>query len=156
MVATLFQHCYSVLRKNSSLRIVPCNIASTLTAWISISLFHLASRFTAFFVSSRNASCGEERCVTRDDYYLANLVRKKGLLFAQMVYSMHTWHTSAVGVLEHIININIKLYYLLLQLFHLYVIKRAPPNPFLSSRLKRVFFFWDTGNKISHTPREIV
>ena len=93
MVATLFQHCYSVLRKNSSLRIVPCNIASTLTAWISISLFHLASRFTAFFVSSRNASCGEERCVTRDDYYLANLVRKKrpficanGVLNAYLVY----------------------------------------------------------------------
>ena len=142
MVATLFRHCYSVLRKKSSLRIVPCNIASTLTAWISISLFHLFSRFAAFFVSSRNASCAEERCVTRDDYYLANLVRKKkGLSFAQMVYSMHTWHTSAIGVLEHIININIKLYYLLLQLFHLYVIKRAPPNLFLSSRLKTVFFF---------------
>ena len=27
MVATLFQHCYAVLRKNSSLRIVTCNIS---------------------------------------------------------------------------------------------------------------------------------
>ena len=54
---------------------------------------------------------------------------------------MHTWYTSAIGVLEHIININIKLYCLLLQLFHLYVVKRAPPNPSLSARLKRVFFF---------------
>ena len=26
MVATFFQHCYAVLRKKSSLRIVPCNI----------------------------------------------------------------------------------------------------------------------------------
>ena len=94
MVATLFQHCYSVLRKKSSLRIVPCNIASTLTAWISISLFHLASRFAAFFVSSRNASCAEERCVTRDDYYLANLVRKK------KAFHLRKWCTQCIlGIL---------------------------------------------------------
>ena len=32
MVATLFQHCYAVLRKKSALRIVPCNIAFRQTA----------------------------------------------------------------------------------------------------------------------------
>ena len=40
MVATLFQHCYAVMRKKSSLRIVPCNITLILFANVVYALYN--------------------------------------------------------------------------------------------------------------------
>ena len=40
MVATLFQHCYAVMRKKSSLRIVPCNITLILFANVVCALYN--------------------------------------------------------------------------------------------------------------------
>ena len=65
IVATLFQHCYAVLGKKSSLRIVPCNI--TLKAWHILKLESRGKRrsiFDTFLI----LWCGRSETIQKRQY----------------------------------------------------------------------------------------